>query len=118
MNQSTSKLFTDIIDSYRLAVFNRLEAIKDIGYLAGGTALSLQIRHRLSYDFDIFTTKKITPGLREQIAGLFDSPLRFTMDTSDQLTWFDQMITSPSLPLSAIDDIASDKAFTIGRRGV
>lgn len=135
MNQNISSLSIDILDPYRRTVFDRLGALKSIGYLAGGTSLALQIRHRLSYDFDVFTTKKMTPGLREKIVDLFSSPLRFTMDTSDQLTWFDRnqvkvtiaytshpplhpLVTSPSLSLCAIDDIASDKAFTIGRRGV
>ena len=31
-------------------------------YLAGGTALSLQIDHRISYDLDFFTEKEFDPG--------------------------------------------------------
>ena len=34
--------------------------LKD-AYLAGGTALALQIKHRISYDLDFFTKKKFKP---------------------------------------------------------
>lgn len=40
-----------------LALLGESELVKN-GYLAGGTALALQLGHRRSYDFDFFTTKK------------------------------------------------------------
>lgn len=40
-----------------LAVLRKSGLFKDI-YLAGGTALSLQIGHRYSYDFDFFSRKE------------------------------------------------------------
>lgn len=35
-------------------------------YLAGGTALALQLDHRYSYDFDFFTTEKFDEGILVQ----------------------------------------------------
>lgn len=32
-------------------------------YLVGGTALALQIGHRISHDFDFFTSKDLPPSL-------------------------------------------------------
>ena len=50
-----SKIFLEILDPERQKVFTRLTAFCDDGYLAGGTALALQLGHRVSIDFDVFT---------------------------------------------------------------
>ncbi len=43
-----------------LALLGELGILKN-AYLAGGTALALQIGHRISYDLDFFTDKKFEP---------------------------------------------------------
>lgn len=53
------KLHLEILDEARKEIFNRLKTFKRIGYLAGGTALALQLGHRVSYDFDIFCAKPL-----------------------------------------------------------
>lgn len=40
-----------------LAVLGKSRLLKD-AYLAGGTALALQMGHRISVDFDFFTNKE------------------------------------------------------------
>jgi len=40
-----------------LAILGQSKILKN-AYMAGGTALALQINHRLSYDFDFFTTEE------------------------------------------------------------
>ena len=45
----------DILDKNRLDILQYFETFKDDFYLAGGTALALQIGHRDSVDFDFFT---------------------------------------------------------------
>lgn len=46
------------LDNNQKKIIKNLEFLMDIGfYLAGGTALSLQIGHRRSYDLDFYTQK-------------------------------------------------------------
>jgi hypothetical protein len=51
-------------------IFTRLGAFDDF-YLAGGTALALQIGHRLSIDFDLFTPEEISPMLLAKVKRIF-----------------------------------------------
>lgn len=52
-------MFYDILDKKRLEVLPLLGEFKEDFYLAGGTALALQLGHRDSVDFDFFTDKNI-----------------------------------------------------------
>lgn len=134
MNPATSNLFTNALSPLHQQIFNQLGAFQDAGYLAGGTGLALQLNHRKSFDFDIFTRTKITADIRKKTIQLFGPNIRFTLDTQDQLTWFTNqeikvtlvytpysplhpLVKTSSISLANVDDIASDKAFTIGRRG-
>ncbi len=54
------KLHLDILDEKRKNVFQKLSAFRAVGFLSGGTALALQLGHRVSYDFDIFCAKEIS----------------------------------------------------------
>ena len=62
------KLYLEILDEKRKSVFQRLSAFKAIGYLSGGTALALQLGHRVSYDFDIFCDKEISATFPVKVA--------------------------------------------------
>lgn len=130
-----SKLFIDVLDSNKIEVFRQLRAFRSGRYLVGGTALALQLRHRKSVDFDLFTNVKISLQDRERAVKVFGGNLHFTADNQNQLTFLtpksvkvtfaytpyrplhalivDELLP---LPLLSIADIASDKAFTIGRR--
>ena len=57
MNSGKDKLFYNVLDLSRISILDKLSKFKDDFYLAGGTALALQIGHRISVDFDFFTTK-------------------------------------------------------------
>jgi len=48
-----------------LDLLGKSELLKS-AYLAGGTALALQLDHRYSYDFDFFTTEKFNEGILVQ----------------------------------------------------
>lgn len=53
-------------------------------YLAGGTALALQIGHRISMDFDFFTDKKFDEqSLLQKLAAL---PIDFKLERSEEGT--------------------------------
>mgnify|MGYP001609575385 CR=1 FL=1 len=134
MKADTFNLFHNVLDSQRAEVFNKLGDGFENWYLAGGTALALQIGHRISFDFDLFSQHKIDPALRHQIIKVFGDNIHFSMDTNEQLTFFTPsqvkvtfavtpykpiypLILSQELKIENIQDIAVDKAFTIGRRG-
>jgi len=129
-----SKIHQEIFDKERKTVFDELKVFSDIGYLAGGTALALQLKHRISYDFDIFVSSAIDNTLRQRINSLFPHAI-YSLNTSDQINlrtkeninvsfvwYYFPLLTPPiqtgSLPLATVSDIAADKAATIGRRAV
>ncbi len=133
INDFMSKLFLESLDSKRLEVLKKLKTFSDIGVLGGGTALALQIGHRISYDFDIFTHELPSPYLWTKAKKVFGSSLYRTKDEEYQLdiltnggvsiTFFNddykqlfEPISTDYFDLMDIRDIASNKAFTIGRR--
>jgi hypothetical protein len=61
------KLHLDILDQERKNVFQKLAAFRTVGYLSGGTALALQLGHRVSYDFDIFCNKEISASFPAKV---------------------------------------------------
>ncbi|MBU4375122.1 nucleotidyl transferase AbiEii/AbiGii toxin family protein [Patescibacteria group bacterium] len=65
-------MFYNILDKKRLSILPLLNAFKKDFYLAGGTALALQIGHRDSIDFDFFCPKDIdTKKLFNKIKEIF-----------------------------------------------
>lgn len=129
-----SDLFLEILDQNRQETFSKLGKFSDLGVLAGGTALALQIGHRLSFDFDIFTNQPLTKNLWDKIRRVFGSDCTRTMEVEGQLNFLTPQFVSvtffhadfpplfPVVKTSFIDlfdprDIATNKAYTIGRRG-
>lgn len=128
-----SKLILESLDNDKLEVFHKLKNFRNIGVLGGGTALSLQIGHRISYDFDIFTYNKLEPSLWRKARDTFGKGTLRLLDIEDQLNlltpesvyvtfFYDDYkllfdpIKTEYLDLLDIKDIAANKAFTIGRR--
>lgn len=127
-----SLIHLEIFDPKRLELFEELKTFGNTCYLAGGTALALQINHRKSYDFDIFTPKEITNSLKIKVKELWGD-VNYLADSGDQLSfqtqqainitflWYyfkplNPFITTNSIPLASLIDIAADKAHTMGRR--
>lgn len=129
-----SKIYLGLLDSARKKVFHQLRIFERDGYLAGGTALALQLNHRKSVDFDIFVKKPINSSLRRKIRTVFgDHP--YEVNTTDQITfplnegieitflyyWYPNIrsfVSTTSLSLASVDDIIADKAHTLGRRAL
>ncbi|HCM82548.1 MAG: hypothetical protein UV63_C0016G0004 [Microgenomates group bacterium GW2011_GWC1_43_11] len=128
------KIYLDILDEGRKAIFEKLSIFSQYGYLAGGTALALQIGHRQSVDFDVFTYKPFTKSLLSRIKSELH-PKEVILNQQDQYSfsvgngiemtfiWFEQKlldsaIPTSSLPLASIRDIAANKAHTVGRRAL
>lgn len=134
MKDCMSKIHLELLNNDRLAVFKLLSEFKDVGYLAGGTGLALQINHRKSDDFDIFVNHAIDNKLRLKVQKIFGK-IVYYVNSEDQISfktknginitflWYYfkplfPLIETEDLPLASIYDIALDKAVTIGRRAV
>ncbi len=102
-------------------------------YLVGGTALALQIGHRVSVDFDLFSYEELSEGLLQKIKRVFPEARReVTLRTLDQInllidgikTTFFHYPYKPIVPfveyktvsLASVQEIAAMKAFAIGKR--
>ncbi len=101
--------------------------------MVGGTALALQIGHRISVDFDLFSEKPLPAGFLQKIKRAFpDSSIEMTYRSTDQInvsvdgvktTFFhfpypvlESFVTHQKVPLASIGEIAAMKAFAIGKR--
>lgn len=63
------KLYWDVLTRQQKKLLPKFAFLKEKGfYLAGGTALALQIGHRRSIDFDFYTEKDFDPGELDEIA--------------------------------------------------
>lgn len=102
-------------------------------YLVGGTALALHIGHRLSVDFDLFSSLPLHPQLFRQIKKIFaKSKIQVTYRTPEQLNliidgikytffFFEYPVIRPfvvykNVPILKVQELASMKAFSIGKR--
>lgn len=134
MNKNILNIHLELLDKKRQQVLGALSPFTRDFVLGGGTALSLQLAHRLSFDFDFFSTSPISPKLLEEITRKLAID-HIVVDTHDELTFFtkDQIKitflhypfkaqfapreTKKGLALFPVKEIALQKAYTIGRRG-
>lgn len=134
MNKSILKIHLDILDNKRRTLLKKLLPFTESFVLGGGTALSLQINHRISFDFDFFTFSPVSKQLLEKLSKKIDID-NVIVDTSDELTFLtkdDIKVTflyypfraglepvegEDGLKLFSVAEIAIQKAYTIGRRG-
>ncbi|TAN57362.1 hypothetical protein EPN15_04545 [Patescibacteria group bacterium] len=103
-------------------------------YLAGGTALALQIGHRISVDFDLFSEKEIGKNLLAKVKRVFENKeIIPSVNNPDELTVFingvkttflkypfpvqNKFINYNGVKLLDAKEIASTKAYTISRSG-
>lgn len=122
----------EVLTPTQKAVFAKLLSFKQIGILAGGTALALQIKHRRSYDFDIFCSDELSKTLSWKarnifgqltIINRFEDNLTFITSSGAKITFVYYPFPNlyPNISTSVIKlfhcrDIALDEAYTIGRR--
>ena len=123
----------EVLDEKGRKIFFQLQYLKDF-YLAGGTALALQIGHRISVDFDLFTSRQISKEHFRKIKLLFSTQkIYISVNNSEELTFFlnEKKITLLHYPFPVINkfvkyqgvhflsirEIGATKAYTIGRRG-
>lgn len=117
----------------RQLLFGTLPKLADF-YLAGGTALALQLGHRQSVDFDLFTDQPLPNQFLSEVENVFSNySVTPMVNNADELT---VRVAETKLtlihypfpimePLIMLDDVralgvlelAATKAYTIGRRG-
>lgn len=131
---TTSKLYFEVFNQTRKEIFEKLSFFKKIGGLAGGTAISLQLAGRYSYDFDIFTSTPVTPDLLDRVLIFFGKKIVKLADSSNELSLLTKekvkisfvyfpfpplhpLVKTKSIYLYDLRDLASNKAYVIGRRG-
>ena len=102
-------------------------------YLVGGTALTLQIGHRISVDFDFFSEKELPARLLERVKRMFAAfPIQVTYRSPEQLnvliggvkaTFFyypypivEPLRTYQHIAIASVHEIAAMKALSIGGR--
>ena len=94
----------------------------------------LQIGHRLSYDFDCFSEKPLPRNIDKMAYDIFGRAIAIRFQTRDQISFITptnveitfvchpykplrKLIETDSIPLFHLDDLAANKAMTIGKRG-
>ncbi len=127
-------LHLESLDKDRQEIFKQLSRFSSEGVLAGGTAIALQIGHRRSYDFDIFTYKPLQKGLYQKLKRVFGNNVFKTFESRQQLnvsvageikiTFYYEgfgpsldTIKTKGIDLLDLRDLASNKALTLGGRG-
>lgn len=122
----------DVLTNHAKALAPLLPHFKGF-YLVGGTALALQIGHRVSVDFDLFTKEALSPRLMTQVNRLFaDFSIETTYRSSEQInlivngvhaTFFsypypviDEFVNYRGISIVSVREIAAMKAFAIGKR--
>ena len=130
-------MFYNILDEKRKNILPLFELFKSDFYLAGGTALALQLGHRDSVDFDFFSekgfsTKKLFEKLREifkdyKIQKVQDekNTLTIIIDENVKLSFFtyqypllNPLISEKYIRLASVEDIACMKLSAIVSRSV
>jgi len=125
--------YTALLDQERQEVFRKLHHFANRFVLAGGTAIMMQIGHRQSFDFDCFSEKTLPENLVQHTKNIFGRSIYLQYKTSEQLTFktnkgisitfvyhpyklLRKPIKTPFISLFHLDDLATNKAYTIGRR--
>lgn len=114
------------------AVFPLFQKFKGF-YLVGGTALALQIGHRVSVDFDFFCFEELAANLLSRVKRVFlGHAIMVTYAAPEQLnlvldnvkvTFFyypypavEPLVMYKNIALASVDEIAAMKAFAVGKR--
>jgi len=127
-------MFLSVLDRRRIGLLKKLGFLKKHGfYLAGGTALALQINHRTSLDFDFYTEKEFDPRkLREKFDEEFEEvrEIHIAEDTLGlevdgigiSFFRYPYPLVKPlqkieSAYLASLEDIAAMKIIAISQKG-
>lgn len=134
MTKNILNLHLEILDNKRQKLLEDLLPYVQDFILSGGTALALQLKHRKSFDFDFFSFSQISRKLLKKLSEDLEIQ-NIAVDTTDELTFFTKnnikitflyypfkphfkiMDLENGLSIFPVQEIALQKAYTIGRRG-
>ncbi len=122
------------ITSKQKKIFEKLDKFPKF-YLVGGTALALQIGHRISVDFDLFSKQDITRQTLNKVRRVFrGSKIEVIREHSEQLSvtidrikidfvkypfpLIFKLIKYQGVNILKIPEIAVMKAYALGRRPI
>ncbi|MFA6570068.1 MAG: nucleotidyl transferase AbiEii/AbiGii toxin family protein [Bacteroidota bacterium] len=126
-------MYTEVLTEKQTALLKLIKNFSKDFYLAGGTAIALQIGHRRSIDFDLFTTKPLKRGNIQNIIKNDNYEISDILVSSYEqlhilvnfvkLTFFQfEFEVNPSvnfdgiISLPTLIDLAAMKAFALGGR--
>lgn len=122
----------EVIESKRKKVFQKLKNFPEF-CLVGGTALALQIGHRISVDFDLFSEKDIPRDFLDKVEKVFKGfKIKVEINNPEQLTvkingtsidfvkhpfpFISDFIKFQGINILKTSEIAAMKAYSMGRR--
>jgi len=125
-------MHTEILSQEQVELLKFITTFRRSFYLVGGTAIALQLGHRQSIDFDLFTSAKIkAPTLRRQVEqsgfsykvlGADYDQLHFILNNV-KMTFFSypypiehRVILTDVISMPSLLSLAAMKAFALGRR--
>lgn len=129
------KLHFEIFTPEWLKVLEKLRKAQTKAVIGGGSAVALFLGHRKSYDVDLFLEKPVGKRLIFAIRKIFQNQhIQVIEDTSDELSFIISdtvkitylhfpfkplfgAVRTDYLPVFHKRDLASNKAYSIGRRG-
>lgn len=132
-----NKIYWEILNKSQKEFFSKLSILRDLeAYLAGGTALALQIGHRTSVDFDFYTSKhfkngalikiikKISPELKIKIIRDTDDTFEAILNSRVRFSIFyyyykllKEIVSVENVAVVSLEDIAAMKLIAISQRG-
>lgn len=126
-------MFKEALTEKGAALFAKLKSFGGF-YLAGGSAIALQLGHKISIDFDLFYEEEIKRELLAEVKRIFpDSRIQPLVNNPDELSVLvdgikitflkypfpvlEKFVDFEGIKLLGIAELAATKAYTIGRRG-
>lgn len=132
-------IYKNILSDKHLAVLKKLQSLPKETYMAGGTALALQLGHRTSLDFDFYTKQHLEteivlkdfqqdiPGVKiERIAkdtlildadGISVSLFYYPYELIRSLVPLRSLIPFDGIKLASVEDVAAMKMVAVSMRG-
>lgn len=124
----------EVLKSEQKKIFEKLKSFPEF-YLVGGTALALQMKHRISVDFDLFSSEDIPLKFLSKVKRIFinfivkaviNHPGQLSVKINDTKVDFvkynfpliSNFIHFNGVKLLSIPEIAAMKAYALNRRGV
>ena len=131
------QFYWDILDQKRINILPLFKDFKEDFYLAGGTALALQLGHRDSIDFDFFSEQSLSiEDLTKKVEQIFQDhkvakiqqekdTLTFVINDTIKISFFsypykliNPLLDEDNFKMASLEDIGAMKLSAITSRSV